>query len=113
MTLGAQQRLFTHLIAQLITWAYDQGYELTLGEAYRTKAQQRAYVEQGKSSTMASRHLDRRAIDLNLFIDGVYQAKSEAYRPLGEHWKTLHPGCVWGGDWKKPVDGNHFELVVK
>ena len=113
MKLGAQQRLFTQLIGELIAWAYAHDFELTFGEAYRTAEQQRRYVAQGKSSTMTSRHLDRRAVDFNLFIDGTYQARTDAYRPLGAYWKTLHPGCVWGGDWHRPVDGNHFELVVR
>lgn len=27
MTLGQKQRLFTKLLAELISWAYDEGYE--------------------------------------------------------------------------------------
>lgn len=110
MTLGEQQRLFTKLIAELIHWAYSCGYELTLGEAYRTEEQQRWYVKHGLSQTMKSRHLVRLAIDLNLFIDGEYQTDAEAYTPLGALWKEMHDGCVWGGDWDTLKDGNHFEF---
>ena len=35
LTLGQKQRLFAKLVAQLIQHAYAQGYELTLGDAYR------------------------------------------------------------------------------
>ena len=35
MSLGNRQRKFTLMVAKLITYAYKQGYELTLGDAYR------------------------------------------------------------------------------
>ena len=35
MTLGKKQKLFTFMVAELIKWAYDEGYEITLGDAYR------------------------------------------------------------------------------
>jgi D-alanyl-D-alanine carboxypeptidase len=110
VSLGQQQRLFTKLVARLIIWAYEQGYALSFGEAYRTEEQQRWYVESGASHTMHSQHRARLAIDLNLFINGEYQRDSEAYRPLGDYWRALHPGCVWGGDWETLKDGNHFEF---
>lgn len=31
MTLGQKQRLFTELVGKLITWSYQNGYELTFG----------------------------------------------------------------------------------
>jgi hypothetical protein len=34
MTLSEKQRLFVRLIGKLIEWAYQQGYELTLGESF-------------------------------------------------------------------------------
>jgi hypothetical protein len=104
-----QQQAFTRLVAQLITWTYEQGYALTFGEAYRTLQQQRWYVDQGLSHTLTSRHRDRRAIDLNLFVDGKYQTDYKAYLPLGEYWKSLDKHCVWGGDWETLRDANHFE----
>jgi len=108
MTLGDKQRRFTELVARLIWWAYDEGYELTFGEAYRTPEQ--AALNAAKGSGIAnSLHTQRLAIDLQLFINGVYQTKSEAYAPLGEHWKELDPDARWGGDFSKP-DGNHFSL---
>jgi hypothetical protein len=110
VTLGEKQRQFTQMIAQLIDYAYTQGYSLSFGEAWRTKEQQALYVQTGKSGTMNSRHLQRLAVDFNLFIAGVYQQRSEAYLPLGEFWESLHPDNVWGGRWTSPVDGNHFEL---
>lgn len=108
MTLGQKQRKFTLLVSRLIQWAYDNGYELTFGEAYRTPEQAALNAQRG-SGIANSLHTSRLAVDMNLFIEGVYQTTSEAYRPLGDFWKTLDPDCAWGGDFSRP-DGNHFSL---
>ena len=39
MTLGDKQRLFAKLFAELVLWVYDQGYEVTYGEFYRSDEQ--------------------------------------------------------------------------
>jgi len=61
------------------------------------------------SKTMYSAHLEKREIDLNLFINGEYKADKESHRPLGEYWKSLHPDNVWGGDFTFN-DANHYEM---
>lgn len=96
MTLREKQSLFVKLVAQLINWAYEQGYELTFGDAYATSGH-----------IPNSNHYIRLAIDLNLFKDGKYQTDTEAHRPLGEYWESLHPLCRWGGRFR---DGNHYSL---
>lgn len=109
MTLGEKQRLFCKLVGQLIAWAYANGYELTFGEALRMQAQANANSSSG-AGISNSLHLMRLAIDVNLFTQGVYQTASEAYKPLGVYWKSLHPLCRWGGDFVSRPDGNHFSL---
>ena len=110
MKLSEKQQVFTQHVARLILWVGDQGWGVTLGECFRTVDQQRRYVEQGKSQTMRSKHLERLAVDLNLFISGRYQQQVEAYRPLGDYWKSLDPDHnVWGGDWVTLRDAVHFE----
>lgn len=106
MTLGEKQRRFTRMVADLITWAYAQGYELTFGEAQRSQAQADANAVSG-AGIAKSLHLLRLAVDLNLFTKGAYQQDSAAYKPLGEYWEAL--GGSWGGRFSKP-DGNHFSL---
>lgn len=108
MTLGQKQRIFTKNIATLILWSYQNNFELTFGEAHRTAEQAALYAKQGKGSSR-SVHMVRLAVDFNLFIDGEYQTRSEAYAPLGEVWKKLHPMNRWGGDFKR-ADGNHFSM---
>ena len=110
MTLGQKQRLFTKLVAQLIQYAYAQGYELTLGDAYRDPSVHGDVGVKKSYSSANSVHKQRLAIDLNLFKGGVYQTSTEAHKPLGEYWKSLHPLCRWGGDFSTP-DGNHYSMT--
>lgn len=110
MTLGERQRLFTRNIGRLIEFAYAQGFEMTFGEAFRPPEQQALMVKAGKSKTLKSKHGERLAVDLNLFRDGVFLVDSEAHRPLGTFWKTLHPENSWGGDFKTLKDGNHYSV---
>jgi hypothetical protein len=101
--------LFTHNIARLILWAYEQGYELTLSEAYRTPEQAELNAKAGKGIAN-SLHTQRLAIDLNLFRGGRWLQFSEQHRPLGDYWKTLHPLNRWGGDFRPRPDGNHYSM---
>ncbi|STQ72508.1 MULTISPECIES: M15 family metallopeptidase [Hafnia] len=107
MTLSEKQQLFVLLIAQLITWANDKGYRLTFGEAYRTPEQAKLNAKSG-AGIANSLHTQRLAVDFNLFINGEWQTKSEAFLPLGEYWESL--GGSWGGRFKSRPDGNHFSL---
>lgn len=104
-TLGDKQREFPLMLAALITWAYENGYELTLGEAYRTPEQAAINAAKG-IGIVDSAHTRRLAIDLNLFKDGVYLTKTEEYTEIGEKWEEL--GGSWGGRFN---DGNHFSLA--
>ena len=109
MTLLEKQQLFSQLVAKLILRASELGYQVTLGEAYRTPEQAalNALAGQGISNSL---HTQRLAIDLNLFKDNKYLATSSAHKPLGDYWKTLHEGCCWGGDFQPRADGNHYSL---
>ena len=108
MTLGQKQRAFTAHIGKLILWAYENGYELTFADAYRDPRLAALNAADGKGIAN-SLHGKRLAVDFNLFKDGQYLTDSEAHRPLGEFWKSLHPDCCWGGDFKSR-DGNHYSM---
>ncbi len=114
MKLREHQSLFMKLLPRLIDYAYAMGYELTGGELERSKAQAEANAKSG-AGIANSLHLISLAIDLRLFINGEWQKSSEPYRPLGEYWRSLHPLCRWGGDFKDSLgnpkpDGGHFSL---
>ena len=106
MTLGQKQRKFTRMIALLIMHAYEHGYELTFAEAYRTPEQAALNAKAGKGIS-TSLHLDRLAVDFNLFKDGAYLTATDDHRPLGEFWESI--GGSWGGRFSRP-DGNHYSL---
>ncbi len=106
MKLGDKQRKFTRMVASLIEWAYIQGYEITLGDAYRDP---RVFGDIGEIKGYGrsrSNHKLRLAIDLNLFKDGVYLSKTSDHEPLGKYWELL--GGEWGGRFN---DGNHYSLL--
>jgi len=105
MKLSELQRKFCKAVGELIVWAFENGYELTFGEAHRTQTQADIYASQG-IGIKDSKHCRRLAVDLNLFIDNKYQTTSEAYELMGIKWEAL--GGIWGGRWKR-ADGNHFE----
>jgi hypothetical protein len=133
LTLGDKQRLMVGLLARLYAYAYDEGYELTLGEAYRTDEQaeinalgpagrehlaeiaQRTFPAlaaklRNNGPTVGARHSNhsiRLAQDLNLFRNGVYLSATEDHRKLGEFWESLHPLCCWGGRFG---DGGHYSI---
>jgi len=108
-TLGQHQRRFLPLVAKLIAYAYEQGYELTAGEMYRSPEQAALNAQHG-TGIANSLHTLRLAVDLQLFKDGVYLTDSALYKPLGDYWKMLDPACAWGGDFTTRTDGNHFSL---
>lgn len=104
MSLVALQDKFAGMVARLIDKAQEMGYQVTLGEAWRTPAQASLNAKSGKGITH-SLHCDRLAIDINLFKDGEYLPDTESHRKLGEWWESI--GGTWGGRFK---DGNHYSL---
>jgi hypothetical protein len=92
MSLRKKQSEFARKVGLLILFAYEQGYELTFGDAW---------AKSGHKD--GSFHYKRLAIDLNLFKDGKYLRSTESHRLLGEFWESI--GGTWGGHWD---DGNHY-----
>lgn len=105
-TLLQRQFEFTKKLPLLLEKAYMLGYDVTVGEAYRTPEQAKLNAEHG-SGIANSLHTQRLAIDLQLFRNGIYLTASNDYLALGEWWESQ--GGSWGGRFSKP-DGNHFSL---
>ena len=106
MTLGQAQRKFTKMTALLILFAYERGYELSFGDAYRDpRLHGNVGVKIGYSSAN-SLHKDRLAVDFNLFKDGKYLTSTEDHKELGLFWESI--GGTWGGRFN---DGNHYSLA--
>ena len=109
--LQLQQR-FAQDAAKLIQKAQELGYEVTLGEAWRTPEQAALDAQHG-TGIKDSVHCQRLAIDLNLFKDGLWLSDDStgAFRQLGEWWKSLGPDHCWGGDFSGLVDLDHFSIT--
>jgi len=96
MNLRKLQSKFAEAVGKLITFAYESGYEVTLGDTYPGKYK---HSKNGK-------HPLGLAIDINLFKDGNYLIETSDHKLLGSYWKAL--GGIWGGDFENK-DGNHYE----
>lgn len=107
MTLRQKQSLFASLVPRLIDQAIALGFEVTLGEVYRSPEEAVRLAKAGLGSR-DSLHCAKLAIDLNLFRDGLYLSSTASHRPLGEWWERQHELCRWGGRFK---DGNHYSLT--
>lgn len=107
MKLSDKQKEFTKCVAKLIDFAFNNGYELTFGDAYRDPRVHGNVGEKKSYSSANSVHKERLAVDFNLFKDGVYLTRTEDYKILGEYWESLHPLARSGIRFK---DGNHFSF---
>lgn len=97
---------FSRMLPRLLMKAYSLGYEVSLGEAYRSpeEAHRLSSLRKGISNSL---HSDRLAIDLNLFLpDGTWLKTTDDHQALGEFWESI--GGTWGGRFG---DGNHYSLA--
>lgn len=109
MTLGDQQRLFMTLLPRLIDKIHAEGYECTIGDAYR-HPKVFGYIGATKVGAYGhprSAHKQRLAVDINLFKNGVYLVTTEDHELIGTWWEQQHPLCRWGGRFN---DGNHYSM---
>ena len=107
MTRLENQFEFLKDVAKLIQKAEELGFVITAGEMFRTPEQQAIYVKAGRSKTMNSKHLDRLAVDFNVFKDGK-MCDENGIRPLGEFWESLNPINRWGGNFPPNKNGGRF-----
>lgn len=86
-------------------------------EGLRTVERQKKLVAAGASKTMNSRHITGHAIDLAPTVEGEIRWDWPLFRQIAPAMKQAAQdkgvAIVWGGDWKKFVDGPHFELSRK
>lgn len=99
MTLRQKQSKFAKMIPLLILFAYEKGYEITLGDAWARTGH-----------CKGSFHYKRLAQDLNLFKNGRYLRSTKSHEPLGLFWESI--GGTWGGRFSRK-DGNHYSLGEK
>jgi len=93
MSLGEKQRAFSKALAQLILYAYKEGYEISMGDVW---------AKTGHKNN--SNHYIRLAADLNLFKNGVYLTDGTGHDILHDYWDTL------GGAKRIDKDLNHYSF---
>lgn len=114
MELSAHQSAFSLDVARLITRINVAGYHCTFGEAYRTPEQAAIYAKEGKG-ILHSLHIQRLAVDLNLFNNQFqYLTDPKPYEQFGIYWESLDPINRWGGYFETKYgghisDANHYE----
>ena len=102
----AQKEFSFHIGCLLVHIGKTPNHACTVGDFFRDP-RVHGHLGQKKSYSSAnSRHKEKLAADINLFINDQYQTTTEAHKPFGEYWESLHPDNVWGGAWD---DGNHYQ----
>ena len=104
------QEQFVASLPKLIEKAFELGYTVTLGEAWRTPQQAQWDADHG-TGISHSLHIERLAIDLNFFKDGSLVTDGSKLAELGAWWKGLGSNYRWGGDFTHLPDGNHFSIT--
>ena len=111
MSLRDKQADFAQCVGQLLLEVSRRpGWQVTFGDAYRD-----ARVPYGHPTSC---HRFRLAVDLNLFVNGLWIIDSAApeWKVLGDFWESLDPRARWGGQGSlHPTglkhDGNHFSFA--
>ncbi len=105
-----EQHKFTLDLCRFIAFVANEGFLITMGEVARTVDQQAIHFKAGRSKTMRSKHLERLAMDVNIFHPNGTLLTHEELKPMGAKWEALAPGInVWGGSWKSFKDSGHFQ----
>jgi hypothetical protein len=102
------QSRFFYNICTFGLWLEAQGYQVGMGEGWRTEQQAAWNAEKGLGIRL-SLHRDRLAIDLVIRKDGK-EVGVEDYKRCGEAWKGLNGLNRWGGDFKIR-DYQHFSMT--
>ena len=111
MDLREKRCLFTHLMADLITWVdAHPGWELAFGEGYvaQTDAANGDYDGPHKQG---GAHYTGLGHDMILYVNGDWITDSghPVWTVIGVRWEGRHELCRWGGRFVSP-DANHFSL---
>lgn len=123
-TLRQKQSRFARNVPRLLDFAVALGYDVTLGEAFRSDEQAEIHAlgfdgreavarmiehqfpllakklrNNGGNGVRNSLHTVKLAIDLQLFdrATGRWFTEVEPYRDLGVYWESLGPDHCWGG----------------
>lgn len=97
-------------------------YDFGISEGLRSIETQRKYVDEGKSTTMNSRHLpnsngESEACDIKVYVNGKISWDMKHFRKVAQAVFSaaieLGVQVEWGGLWESFIDGPHFQLEKK
>ena len=106
-----KQNEFVKSLNRFFTWLDVNGYQISLGEAFRPAWVAKMYSQDGRGIAN-SLHCSRLAIDLNLFKWGIYLTTVEDLKGAGGVWESFStPDLIhcWGGRFDTP-DADHFSI---
>mgnify|MGYP003651435503 FL=1 len=114
-SLGSLSGVHPDMVAVVKRAIEITGVDFTVIEGLRTVERQRTLLNDGKSTTMNSRHITGHAVDMVPWpVDWNdlerFEVMSKAMKTAAEE---LNIPIVWGGDWKSFYDAPHFELDRK
>lgn len=92
----------------LVYAARVAGFPVVITSSARTLEEQRAYVAQGVSRTLASKHLEGKAFDIDWFGWDRDDVPPWFWNLIGP-WAERELHLRWGGRWTQPFDPGHFE----
>lgn len=110
MSLSSRQIEFTYAIGKLIQAAYNLGYQLTFGDAYRDSRVHGGFgqTKPGSYSSKNSVHKVRLAVDFNVFKNNILlegKEALEAHHAIHNEWDKL------GGSERILKDLNHYSFI--
>lgn len=107
------------LVASCRYHAAFSGRRLRITDGRRTVEEQEKMVRDGKSRTMNSHHLDGRAVDFVIIVNGKANWALPLYEELDGFMQKsaldigLDAGdLLWGGHWTSLRDGVHWQLML-
>ncbi len=109
MRLREAQSLFAKQFAQFVLWLYEEGYEVTFGEAQRPVEMADLYLATDKSRAgRNSLHCKKLAFDIFIFKDGKLIEKKQTLESVGKKWESMDSLNSWGGFFVSLYDYPHF-----
>lgn len=93
---------------QFINALRSAGIPAYISSSVRTVAEQSRLVGEGRSQTMASKHLRGLAFDIDILGYGRDQLPKWWWLAIGQFGEYL--GLRWGGRWTSFYDAGHFEV---
>ena len=100
MTYREKRVLFTRFVHQLLRFIDEETpFECAISWSKRC-----VNCPVGKKNSLHKLSL---AVDIDLYMNGVYLQKTISHLLVGGYWESLHPDCRWGGRFN---DGNHYEF---